>query len=485
MLKKTNFLLITILIVGTALRLAAVFKYGNFWDDEMFSFVYSQKSWPQGLIYWLWETNPPLHLLILKIWFYIFPAMEFFARLPSLIAGMMTIYAVYILGRNIFNGKTALLAAFLLAVHPYHIFWSATARVYAVLVLLATISTIYYFRLFFGENTKEKKYPAAIINTLLLFSHLSAVFFLAGQFIALIIFKGKRSVIDWIKLNLFPFMFGAVWIVTSLIIKRGNDLEQSWFFNMTHNFKNLVSPFINITLGQYPLYIGVCFFLLFALLLGAAAIKKFKSRDINYFVLLTIALAPMFLSAVANVWHIKFFVISLPILVLLIAEALLLFFTEKTAAVIIIIIYSVGLFRFYAGLPLTDWNEARVFIATHQTGNSLFIYNNFILKLQIDKYLPKNISASATPLILYKNMDWDDMIVKKNYIFTSLNDKQKDDWCDENKLDSYDQIILLQGNYNFMTRLDDLLTRHGWYQKGEINKTRLNGNYYFYVYEKY
>ena len=94
--KILNYLpLIIIIMFAFILRLITILKLGPFYFDEAFSFSYSQKPLLISLKYWLWETNPPLHMVFLKSWLQIFPADEFWARIPSLIFGTASIYYIY------------------------------------------------------------------------------------------------------------------------------------------------------------------------------------------------------------------------------------------------------------------------------------------------------------------------------------------------------------------------------------------------------
>ncbi len=482
---KPHFPLLLILALATVLRLIAVFKYGDFWDDEMFNFIYSQKSWPQGFIYWLWETNPPLHLLILKIWFYFFPAIEFFARLPSVLAGVASVYAIYRFGCEIFNKKTAYIAAFYLAVHSYNIFWSATSRVYAIFMLLVLCSSWFFYRIFFTDTGKHGRKKLAIINLLLIFAHLSSLFFLAGQFIALLAIKGKASVIEWIKINIFPFIAGFIWISASFIIKSGNNLGQAWFLNMSHSIRSSVNPLINMFFGLYPLIAG-------AILVGAAIlalllmmIKKISAKDTLYLLLIIIATTPIIFSFACNVWHIKFFISALPLFVLALAEAISVKIKFIPALILILLICFTGLYRLFFILPLTDWNNVREYFVSHDNGiNTVLIYNNYIHKSQIDRYLPGNISNRSIPLLLYENISWDNMVVKKNYLFSSLDEEKKDDWYEHNKLNDYARIILLQGEYSYMNKLNRILEKNGWEIVDGPKRARVSGSYNLYYYEK-
>jgi 4-amino-4-deoxy-L-arabinose transferase-like glycosyltransferase len=482
--RKSKIILTGILIVSVILRLMAVFKYGNFWDDEMFSFIYSQKPWPEGLKLWFWETNPPLHLLVLKIWFFIFPATEFFARLPSVLAGSAAVYAVYRLGRDMFSEKTAYIAAFFLALHPYHIFWSATSRVYAIYMLLAICSVWFFYRIYFINNSRRDRRWGAVINLLLIFAHLSSVFLLAGEFIALIVFKGKKAAIDWIKLNIVPGLIGFVWISASLIIKTGNDLGQAWFLNIVHTFKSAINPLVNIIAGQYPIYAGTALVAAAIILLVFTTIKKIRAKDINFAVLLLIALIPIVLSFACRVWHIKFFMGVLPLIVLALSESLSIIFKKTTFAFIIIFaVCAFGLYRLWFTLPLTDWGSVAKYYSENTDDKTAFVYNNYILKSQVDRYLPEGIAQSAVALPLYENMSWDDMVVKKNYLFTLLSENKKDEWYEKNNLDDYGRIVLLQGEYDYMNKLNTVVEEHGWTLRDGPRRVRLNGNYVLYSYE--
>jgi mannosyltransferase len=179
--KKQKILLAIIILSAATLRLLAILHVGDFTWDEMFSFTYSQKPWLDSLTFWTWETNPPLHLIFLKLWFYIFPADEFWQRIPSLIFGVITVWWVYKIGRDYFHERVGQISAILLALHPYHIFISTFGRAYSLLLCLTAIS-IYYFLKIFVKNEFSKKdlIILAAINLLISYAHLTGFFILMG-----------------------------------------------------------------------------------------------------------------------------------------------------------------------------------------------------------------------------------------------------------------------------------------------------------------
>ena len=240
MLKK-NIYLIAIIALAIVVRITALLNYGDFWFDEMFSFVYSQKPWANTITYWLWETNPPLHLLILKIWFFVLPANELWARIPSLIFGSINIFAIYIFTKSIFNKHIALLSALLLALHPYHVFVSVTARGYSLLILLVTLSLYFFFKIFVQNQTQQKnKVIFAVTNLLLAFTHLTGVLILLSQLV-LAILLGKTKIKSWIKINIISFIIWLYWIIPSFINKlNSGTFSGAWFLHMKNDINSVM-----------------------------------------------------------------------------------------------------------------------------------------------------------------------------------------------------------------------------------------------------
>jgi uncharacterized membrane protein len=71
-----------------------------------------------------------------------------------MLAGTATIPVVYFLGKEVVNEKVGLVAALLLAVAPYHIYYSQEARMYTFTTLFVTLA--YY--LFFKARSDNKYY---------------------------------------------------------------------------------------------------------------------------------------------------------------------------------------------------------------------------------------------------------------------------------------------------------------------------------------
>ncbi|MBU1613359.1 glycosyltransferase family 39 protein, partial [Patescibacteria group bacterium] len=216
MIKKINFPLLAILLLALVLRIFALLKYGDFWWDEIFSVTYSQKPWLESIKFWTWETNPFFHMLVLKIWFYFFSPNEITARFPSIIFGVAGVWSLFRFGLIFFNRRIAYTAAFLLALAPYHIFMSCTARGYALLTLLAIINVHYFLLLFYRQEKNRKNIIIFAVSLLaLLFTHLTAAWVILAEIIIMLT-AGKKYIVEYVKYSIIPFALWLIWAIPSV-----------------------------------------------------------------------------------------------------------------------------------------------------------------------------------------------------------------------------------------------------------------------------
>jgi len=128
-----------------------------------------------------------LFSVLAKISTNIFGETNWAFRLPALVFGILSILAVYNLGRLLFRERVALLAAFLLAVSYHHIWYSQNARGYTIL-LLGTILSVHYLlkALHFGKNRDWVLYSLSL--ALCVGGHLTGVFIGLAHFLIVTVF---------------------------------------------------------------------------------------------------------------------------------------------------------------------------------------------------------------------------------------------------------------------------------------------------------
>jgi mannosyltransferase len=130
--------------VGLALVIGGFLRFHNLGGESLW--VDEAVSWTQakdGLADLIWraahDNYPPLHNLALFAVIKLFGDSEWSLRLPSAIFGVANIGVLYWLGTMTFGRAAGLLGAALLAVAPFHIWYSQEARMYSLLALAATL----------------------------------------------------------------------------------------------------------------------------------------------------------------------------------------------------------------------------------------------------------------------------------------------------------------------------------------------------------
>ena len=127
-----------ILLLGLILRLISLNQ--SLWLDEATSALVARNFNFGEIIskFSLGDFHPPFYYLLLKVWSMIFGTGEIALRIPSVIFGLLTVYLVFLVGRELINKKAGLIAAVLLATSGLHIYYSQEARMYALTALLVS-----------------------------------------------------------------------------------------------------------------------------------------------------------------------------------------------------------------------------------------------------------------------------------------------------------------------------------------------------------
>jgi uncharacterized membrane protein len=123
---------------------------------------------------------------------------------------MITIWLVYRLGIKLSNDTLGLWAAFLLAVSPFHIWYSQEVRMYGLLILLCT-SSMYLFHRLTHKQSIWMVIGWIFTTALALYTHYYAVFIVCTQFIyGLLIWRSQK--IQW------PRVIMALVVLAALIL---------------------------------------------------------------------------------------------------------------------------------------------------------------------------------------------------------------------------------------------------------------------------
>jgi|GEM_PF-2000297 len=454
-----------LLILAAILRLLAIAKYGAFYWDELFSFHYSQLPWLESLKLWTWETNPPLHMFVLKLWWYIFPTTEFWARVPSWLFGVASVYALYNFAQRIFDKKIAIIAAAFLALSPYHIFISATARGYSLLILLTILAVDYFHRIFIANaNSRKNQIIFALTHLLLMLTHLTGALVILGEIIILFSLN-RRKIINWVQLGIIPLLLWLIWAVPSLLAKANMDTAgKSWFFFIDNDWLNAIFSIQSLFFGlvsiparkisaAFPFaFIWVVLGLIIIALISSLIYcfyRQNKAGVINQnLAFVSIFWGwPIFIAIVLRLWQVKFFTVSLPFLILIIAYLLNYYLREKILTTVAVVALNIfGLIMLARALPINDWGEINNYLQSHLDPNKkqILIYNHFVDKLSLERYLKVNVATLPYLGPDDQNQNWDNLLVKKNYYRYIHSDTEMIKWYRDKRLTDYDEIFLFK-----------------------------------------
>jgi len=143
-----KFLLSLILVLGLFLRLFAINQ--SLWLDEAISALVVKNYSFFGIFDFVKsDFHPPLYYLSLKIWTLFFGYSEAALRFLSVCFGVGTVLATILIAKKLAKQKPFLwiVAGFLLATSPLHIYYSQEARMYSMAAFFATMSVYFYLKI--------------------------------------------------------------------------------------------------------------------------------------------------------------------------------------------------------------------------------------------------------------------------------------------------------------------------------------------------
>ncbi len=144
--RPTSLVVMASMVVGGAIRLDVP---RGLWLDEAISV--SEAKMPYGaMLHRLATTDvhPPLYFSVLWASIRLIGVGDFAVRVPSIWFGIVLIPLVYLLGKEVYDRRTGAVAAVLVAVAPYAVWYSQEARMYAMLMVFSVLALWAQIRIF-------------------------------------------------------------------------------------------------------------------------------------------------------------------------------------------------------------------------------------------------------------------------------------------------------------------------------------------------
>jgi hypothetical protein len=189
------FFLLALVVLAIFLRVYDI-SAKDVWLDEANAVIIAEQN-PSGIITRLInDASPPLFYFILHYWMYAFGKTELALRSLSVLFGILSIIAVYFIGRRIFSEKVGLYAALIASVAPIQIMYSQQIRMYTLLPLVSLMS-MYYLLRFIQEKKRSFLIGYGLFTILSLFTHNHGMFLLPAQALSILLFVRQRRMIVW------------------------------------------------------------------------------------------------------------------------------------------------------------------------------------------------------------------------------------------------------------------------------------------------
>jgi hypothetical protein len=196
--------LVGLVVLAAALRLWRI-GHQSFWLDETFTASLVDEDLG-GLVSGVRETESTPHLYYLLAWLWARAAGDGEAALRTLSAlfGIAAVPLAYAAARELLRPRIALIAAALVAVNPWLVWYSQEARAYSLLVLLSTLSLLYFVRAWRAPAARARGEPPgaaargggpapgrtlalwALASALAVLTHYFAAFLVAPEGLALL-----------------------------------------------------------------------------------------------------------------------------------------------------------------------------------------------------------------------------------------------------------------------------------------------------------
>ncbi|MFH1338792.1 MAG: glycosyltransferase family 39 protein [Candidatus Omnitrophota bacterium] len=238
---RIKFLLFLIFVCGFALR---IYKLGqhNLWYDEFFTLVTSNNLSLERLCH---QIQSPLYFVFLRQWMNWFGSSELALRLPSTLFNLLCIPIIYRIGKLLFDRKAGLVSAFMLAVSPFHIWYSQEARGYTLATPLA-LATVYLFTLALKKNRMYLWIGFAVFSILAVYASYFSFFiiFFTGLFVLL---KNRRQLLKrWIVSLCFILLAFSPWL--PVLFRQAAQIKDG-FWTPKPSLGSLLFTFENFNVG--------------------------------------------------------------------------------------------------------------------------------------------------------------------------------------------------------------------------------------------
>jgi len=355
-IKKEIAVLLFIIFAGGILRLVHLGS-NSLWNDELDSWWRSSTTCFSTVINKVITSDmhpPGYHSFLYFIERYIGDS-EYVLRFPSLIAGILAIYLIFLIGRLLYSSREGLISAAFMAFLWAPIYYSQEARMYSFLLLVSLVTVYFWIKIIQSTALNIKIFSAYIISAITVsYLHYFGLFFVILQCIAaLLISKNEMK-----RFNIIVCFYAAIflafvpWLPAMIYQLKNNLHEVNWIASPSP--VSILDYFRFVFNRSDALLVFVAAFYFFWFFKVVRQVKE-KNKILVFhstlvclaWLILPIAGAYIFSKLFVPIFNNRNLIISLPAAYLLLARAITQIFGRLKTQVIIV---SLLIITFFAQL---------------------------------------------------------------------------------------------------------------------------------------
>jgi len=189
----------------------------SLWVDEAITLKNSFVGGHLAFSGFLSTLQGPLVVFIMHFWASL-SSNDAFLRIPFAIAGGLTVWAFYLLGRSLYDSWTTLHTVFVASLSPILVWYSQEIRGYSFAVLFSVLMT-YFFIQWLARPTARNAIYYGIMVFAGLMTNLSAGFVACAHLMYLILVSGKRKLVGRWMVTIFIVLLAFSPWVREIIVR--------------------------------------------------------------------------------------------------------------------------------------------------------------------------------------------------------------------------------------------------------------------------
>lgn len=404
---KQNNILILILLFGAMLRLYHI-DFQSVWLDEIHTLNESNPNLNWSDFYnslLASDPHPPLYFAFVRILFAVFGYTTLILRLFSAFLGIAGLYAIYVLAKEMHSKNIGLIAAFLLSINYFHIYYSQDGRPYIFLVLF-TILSFYRLIIFIKQPNYKNAIWYGLFSTLMIYGHFFGLFVLFAQILILMFFFILEEKQNRLKFFISSLVSGIIILLLYIpaygLLLKSMNIKEFWIPAPTLDVYTLIIKEFFGNSELILLLVGIIITIYFVKLstknnftISYKSIIKHKyifGFIISMFWIIIVLLVPLIRSYLAVPMLIsRYFIVVLPSIIIILAIGIYQFKNRLIKVFILIVFFIFSMTdllvikKYYHSVNKAQFREATNFIIQNNQNHTQLVsrlgwYMPFFLK---------------------------------------------------------------------------------------------------------